>query len=89
MRRKNNKSYLKFLRKIFKPAQLSTNASSFKDLTTLIPYSVLLGKEKSLQAMLPETHESVPDWINAPYEMSFKEIDNLIEAELNYERPIN
>ena len=89
MRRKNNKSYLKFLRKVFKPAQLSTNASNYKNLTTLIPYSVLLGKEKSLQAMLPETHESVPDWINAPYEMSFKEIDNLIEAELNYERPIN
>lgn len=89
MRRKNNKSYLKFLRKIFKPAQLSTNASSFKDLTTLIPYSVLLGKEKELQAVLPDTHESVPAWINAPAEMSFSEIDKLVDEELNYERPIN
>lgn len=89
MRKKNNKSYIKFLKEAFKPAQLSANTSSFKNLTTLIPYSVLMGKEKELQALLPETHESIPEWINAPYEMSFNEIDKLIDAELNYERPIN
>lgn len=88
MRKKNNKSYMKFLKNAFKPAQLTTAAGP-NDLTTLIPYSVLFNREKELQTVLPNTHESVPVWINAPAEMTFREIDKLIDDELNYERPIN
>lgn len=75
-------SYIKFLKKAFTPKRLAQNMVKPKQLTYLIPYAALLNETKTLNEYLPQNKECVPNWITQSNEMSFAEIDNVIDNTL-------
>jgi len=83
MRKKSNKSYKKFFKKAFTPKMLGMYSDKPKTLSYLIPYSALFGKSKELNAALPASPDSMPKWVTQTGDMSFEEIDNLVDRNLH------
>lgn len=86
MRKKSNKSYMKFFKKAFTPKMLSMYSDKPKNLSYLIPYSALFGKSKELNAVLPASPDSIPKWVTQTGDMSFEQIDHLVDNSL-YNQP--
>ncbi len=83
MRKKIRKSYMKFFKKAFTPKMLGMYSANPKKLSYLIPYSVLMGKSDVLKDALPVSPDSMPDWLTQTQDLTFDEIDNLVDNSLH------